>query len=302
MVISPILKDEILIEMIGMKSKLQGITAVYFHDLFNKKIWDIINNKFQNYPTVMENELKIENVKLIEPKLVSENLLLKVHTERYFKRLKTRWDYEGARYTIGGCVEAAERIVKGEFKNALCFGVAAGHHAEKDSAWGGTYASVSGAVIANLEEKFRDIKIAILDTDSHHGNGTRNVTMGNHNVLHVCFCSSNRIEDENTKICVDSGYSTTDKEYLKKVDKEFINRIKKFCPSIILHLLGHDTARGDYGDRGLSRDFFLELVKMVKSAANEVCEGRYLINTHGGSSLSICEYIHPRIIKILADE
>ncbi|MFX0137572.1 MAG: hypothetical protein ACFFDN_28295 [Candidatus Hodarchaeota archaeon] len=285
-----------------MKSiKLKSITAVYFHDLFNKKIWDIINNKFQNYPKVMENELKIQNIKLIEPKLIPESLLLKVHTKQYFERLKTRWDYEGARYTVGGCVEAAERILKGDFRNALCFGVAAGHHAERDSAWGGTYASVSGAVIVNLQEKFGNVKIAILDTDSHHGNGTRDVTMGNHNVLHICFCSSNRIEDEGTKICVNSGYSTSDEEYLEKVDTEFIKRIKKFQPKLILHLLGHDTARGDYGNRGLSKDFFLELVKNVKSAAEEVCEGHYLINTHGGSSLSVCEYIHPQIIRILAN-
>ncbi|MHA1299374.1 MAG: hypothetical protein ACTSO9_08070 [Candidatus Helarchaeota archaeon] len=281
---------------------LKKITAVYFHPLFNKKIWDIINNKFQNFPKVMEDELKLENVKLIEPTLAPESLLLKVHTKSYFERLKMRWDYEGARYTVMGCTDAAERIMKGEFRNALCFGVAAGHHAERDSAWGGTYASVSGGIIVNLEEKFgKGIKVAILDTDSHHGNGTRDVTMGNHNVLHVCFCSRNHVEDMDTKICVNSGYNTTDEEYLQKVDKEFINRIKKFKPDIIIHLLGHDTARGDYGDRGLSKDFFLDLVKLVKKSAEKICEGRYLINTHGGSSLSICEYIHPRIIRILAN-
>ncbi|MHA1378574.1 MAG: hypothetical protein ACTSRG_09350 [Candidatus Helarchaeota archaeon] len=282
---------------------MKRITAVYFHPLFNKKIWDIINNKFQNFPKIMENELKLENVRLIKPALAPESLLLKVHTQRYFNYLKTRWDYEGARYTVMGCVDASERIFNGEFRNALCFGVAAGHHAERDSAWGGTYASVSGPVVVNLEEKFgKETKIAILDTDSHHGNGTRDVTSGKHNVLHVCFCSRNLVEDEGTKICVNSGHNTTDWEYLKKVDEEFINRIKIFKPDIIIHLLGHDTARGEYGDRGLSREFFLDLVRNVKKAAEKICNGHYLINTHGGASLSICEYIHPRIIRILAND
>ena len=278
-----------------------NITAVYFHELFNKKIWDIINNKFQNFPKVMESELNLKNVRLIEPPLISEELLLKVHTKEYFEYLKRRWDYLGARYTVGGCVDAAERIMKNEFHNALCFGVAAGHHAGPDNGWGGTYASVSGGIIANLEQKFTNFKIAILDTDSHHGNGTRAVTFGKHNILHVCFCDTNIIEDNGTKICIDSGYSTTDKEYLSKVKNEFIKRVEEFQPSLIVHLLGHDTALGDYGSRGLSKNFFLELVKLVKNCAENVCNGKYLINTHGGSNIKICEYIHPRIIRILSD-
>ncbi|MHA1265951.1 MAG: hypothetical protein ACTSRS_12035 [Candidatus Helarchaeota archaeon] len=281
---------------------MKPITAVYFHPLFNQKIWDIINNKFQNFPQRMEAELQLENVKLIESPPASEKFLLKFHTKSYFETLRRRWDYEGARLTVGGCADAALRMMRGEFRNALCFGVAAGHHAARDSAWGGTYASVSGGIMTALEEAYSNsIKIAILDTDSHHGNGTRDVTFNHQNILHVCFCSWNRVEDGGTKICIDSGYNTTDSDYLQKVETEFIQRIEQFQPAIIVHLLGHDTASGDYGSRGLSQNFFLKLVQLVKNAANHICEGRYLINTHGGSNQAICEYIFPRIIRILAE-
>ncbi|MHA1270878.1 MAG: hypothetical protein ACTSPY_13880 [Candidatus Helarchaeota archaeon] len=278
-----------------------NITAVYFHELFNKKIWDIINNKFQNFPVVMKNELELENVKLIIPPLATEELLLKVHTKEYFEILRKRWDYMGACYTVGGCADAAEKIMAREFRNALCFGVAAGHHAERNSGWGGTYASVSGGIIANLEDIIGDFKLAILDTDSHHGNGTRDITFGKRNILHVCFCSTNRIEDNGTKICVDSEYGTSDQKYLNKVRNEFVKRIEKFRPDLIVHLLGHDTAIGDYGNRGLSKNFFIELVRIIKESAHKVCDGRYLINTHGGSNRSICEYIFPKIIRILSE-
>ena len=276
-------------------------TGVFFHELFSQEIWHIIDDKFKNYPKIMQEQLRLPNVRLIQPKMVSEKLLLKVHSSRFVKELKRHWYWEGAYYTVGGCVEAAEMIIKGKLRNALVFGVAAGHHAEKDSSWGGTYASVSGPVVVNLQEKYPGTKIAILDTDSHHGNGTRDVTYGNHDVLHVCFCSTNRVEDEGTKICVESGYRTTDWEYLELVRKKFVSKLNKFKPDIILHLLGHDTAQGDYGDRGLSKDFFLQLVELIKEAS-KICKNRYLINTHGGSSLTVCEYIFPRIIGLLAEE
>ncbi|TFG06921.1 MAG: hypothetical protein EU539_06400 [Promethearchaeota archaeon] len=151
-----------------------------------------------------------------------------------------------------------------------------------------------------MQEMYPDIKIAILDTDSHHGNGTRDVTLGNHDVLHVCFCSYNRTEDNGTKICVDSGYNTTDEKYLELVRKEFIARLEQFKPDLILHLLGHDTAVNDYGDRGLTKNFFLRLVDLINDSALRVCQGKYLINTHGGSNVEICEYIFPKIIRILS--
>jgi acetoin utilization deacetylase AcuC-like enzyme len=277
-------------------------TGVFFPDVFSQEVWHIINDKFRNYPEIMKDELQLPNVILLEPQKVYDELLIKVHTSRFLNELKKQWYCEGAYLTVGGCVQASELIMKGTLRNALVFGVAAGHHAERDYAWGGTYCSVSGPVVVNLHKKFPGIRIAILDTDSHHGNGTRDVTYGNPNVLHVCFCSSNKVEDEGTKICVNSGYNMTNNDYLNLVSEEFIVRVQNFKPDIILHLLGHDTAVGDYGNRGLSKEFFLELVQMIKKTASEICSGRYIINTHGGSNLNICEYIFPKIIRILAQD
>jgi acetoin utilization deacetylase AcuC-like enzyme len=275
-------------------------TGIFFHEIFNKKTWHIINDKFRNFPNVIEDQIRLDNVKLIEPPRVNENLLKKVHTENFVENLKNQWYWKGAFYTIGGCIKASEMIIDGELLNALVFGVAAGHHAEKDVAWGGTYASVSGPLVRNLQNKFPDLKIAILDTDSHHGNGTRQFVKGNKNVLHVCFCSTNSVEENGTKICVDSGYNVSDAYYLDLVEKEFMRRLDGFNPDIILHLLGHDTAVGDYGNRGLSKEFFIELVRKIKRAS-KICNGKYLINSHGGSNLDVCEYIFPRIIEVLAE-
>ena len=119
-------------------------------------------------------------------------------------------------------------------------------------------------------------------------------------VLHVCFCSySNTIENE-TKVDVEVWEKTEDSEYLEKVYSEFFTRVREFKPFMIFHNLGHDTAQGDYGEIGLTRSFFLNLAQTVKSCAEEVCNGRYLIITHGGFRVDVAEYIFPRIVEILA--
>ncbi|MFX1296671.1 MAG: hypothetical protein ACFFD2_17665 [Promethearchaeota archaeon] len=88
---------------------------------------------------------------------------------------------------------------------------------------GYTYASISGSILVTLEEKYgKNVNIAILDTDSHHGNGPWDVTFRHHNILYVCFCNWNHIEDDDTKICIDPGYHTTDRDYLTKVKDHFI--------------------------------------------------------------------------------
>ena len=278
------------------------ITGVFFHEVFSQEDWIIIGNKFRNFPQVMEHALKLPNVKLFTPQKVSEKLLLKIHSERLVNDLKEAWYYEGASYTIGGCVEAVEKILSGEIDNALVFAVAAGHHAGRSSAWGGTYASCAGPALFNARQRFGQTRFAILDTDCHHGDGTRDIFFNDDNVLHVCFCGWNRVEGDGSKVCVDVGWKTTDEEYMNKIRQEFISRIREFKPKMILHNLGHDTCQEDYGDRGLTPDFFPQLAKEIKQCADEVCQGRYLIVTHGGARADVAEYIFPKIIEILAEE
>jgi len=188
-----------------------------------------------------------------------------------------------------------------EIENALVFAVAAGHHAERDSAWGGTYASCAGPAFYNARKKFGPKRFAILDTDRHHGNGTRDIFLDDNDVLHVCFCSWDRMEGNDTKICINTAYAHTDETYMEKMRDAFISRAKKFKPQMILHLLGHDTCQLDYGDIGLTQEFYLWLVKEIKECAMEVCQGRYLVLTHGGKRADVAEYIFPKIVEILAD-
>jgi acetoin utilization deacetylase AcuC-like enzyme len=108
------------------------------------------------------------------------------------------------------------------------------------------------------------------------------------------------VENGGTKIDVNVGWNTTDKDYLDKVKQHFIPRVTRFQPDMIFHLLGHDTARGDYGDRGLSREFFPQLVQLVKETACKVCKGRYVVGLGGGSRPDIAEYIALKVVPILA--
>jgi len=275
-------------------------TGVFFHSEFSVKDWPIIGNKFRNFPEVMQQALFLEGVTLFESKPASEEVLLKVHTRTYLDEVKKAWYYTGASLAVGGCVEAAAKIAKAELINGLVFSVAAGHHAGPSSGGGGTYLSCTGPAIAHVRDTFGQRRFAILDTDSHHGNGTRAVFQDDPDVLHVCFCDDDIVEEEGTKIDVDVGYRTTNEEYLENVRNEFFKRVREFGPFMIFHNLGHDTNELDYGDRGLTQLFFPRLAEEVKKCAEEVCEGRYIIITHGGYLADVAENIFPRIIEILA--
>ncbi len=277
-------------------------TGVFFHNEFKNKDWPVIGDKFRNFPHVLRDILKLPNVVYFESKPVDEEILLNTHTYTYIQEVKRSWYYKGASLAVGGCVEAGEKIAKGELKNALVFSVGAGHHSGPSSGWGGTYLSCSGPTIKNIRKLTGEKRFAILDTDCHHGDGTRAVFEGDLDVLHVCFCSYNNAIESGTKIDVDVWGRTTDDEYLEKVRSEFFFILDNFKPFMILHNLGHDTAQGDYGDIGLTREFYLRLVKEVKAWAEKICEGRYLIITHGGYRADNAEYIFPNVVRILASK
>ncbi len=274
------------------------LTGVFFHKEFIGKNWPIVGNRYAGFEKIIEKFSKDPKIVVIEPEPVSEELLLKVHTRELLEEQKKAWYYHGARLTVGGFVKACEMVWKGELRNAVVFLVAAGHHASKSSAWGGTYLSCIGPALVRLRELGLK-RLALIDTDAHHGDGDRDVIKGDKDVLHICFCWRDVKEDDGTKICVNvRDVIGSDEGYLKKVRDTF-PIIKDFKPEMIGHFFGHDTHWNDYGSVGLSEDFYIKLAKEVKELAEEICKGKYVILDGGGANREVGEYIWPRIIEIL---
>ncbi len=276
------------------------ITGLFFHPLMSEGDWPIIGNKFRDFPQALGDVLELPNVTLYTPEPVQEELLQKVHTSSLLRQVKDAWYYQAALRAVGGCVAAAQGVAEGCLKNALVFSVAAGHHAGPSSAWGGTYLSCTGPAVAHLRESYGWERVAIIDTDCHHGDGTRAVFEDDQDILHVCFCQTSWVSEDGTKVDVDVGWRTTDQEYLQQVREEFDTRVRGFRPKLIFHNFGHDTCQGDYGDCGLTPVFFPVLAKLVKDVAEEICGGRYIVITHGGARADVARQIFPEIARILA--
>ncbi len=274
-------------------------TGVFFHKEFVGRNWPVVGDRYAGFEKIVRELSRDPEVLVVEPKPVSEELLLRVHTRDFLEEQRRAWYYHGARLTVGGLVKACEMVWRGELSNAVVFLVAAGHHASKSSAWGGTYLSCIGPALVRLRELGLK-RLALIDTDAHHGDGDRDVLKGDKDVLHICFCWRSETEDGGTKICVNVRGVGGDEDYLEKVRSTF-PMVRDFEPEMIVHFFGHDTHWNDYGSLGLSEDFYVELAKEVKGLAEEVCEGRYVIMDGGGANREVGEYIWPRIIGILKE-
>lgn len=233
----------------------------------------------------------------LEP--VSEELLLRVHSKSMVERVRLTGDYESALYSAGGTVQAAEEICKGNIDNAFVFTSFGDHHAGRDFYGGMCYFNGAAIAITALRDKGMK-RFAIVDTDSHHGDGTRDIFAKDGDVLHICFCHRDYC-DTCHKVDVGIPLHTSDEDYLARVKEEFVPRASVFQPEMIFWEFGYDATQGEYGDRGLSKECHIELVKIIKGVADNVCRGRLIVILCGGSGRAVATCTIPRIIRQLAE-
>lgn len=229
---------------------------------------------------------------------LDEQTLLKVHSRATIESVKQTGDYEGALYGVGGTVSAAEEIMKGSIDNAFVFTSFGDHHAGRDFYGGMCYFNGAALAVAVLREKGIR-RFCIVDTDAHHADGTRDIFARDKNVLHCCFCFTNYSDDYN-KVDVQIPYRTDDAYYLSKTRQEFVPRVLAFKPEMIFWEYGFDATRGEYGDKGLTPDCHIEVARIIKEAADKVCQGRLVAILCGGSGRQVATYTIPRIIRVLA--
>lgn len=285
-------------------------TGIFYHPVFSRQSYLTQGSRLQDFPHALNPLLQDPRYCLFESPPIDDEWVLKVHTAQMLKEVREDPLCATAWHSVGGVVLAAEKIVQKEIRNAFAFIGAGGHHSGRD--FFGGYCCFNDVVIAMrvLGERFGVKRFAILDTDAHHGDGTRDLIRDDPNVLHVCMCSSRFESGDGTKVDVPApgrpwypsfaeGNLDLNTEYAAAARSAFEPLVKRFQPHLIFWYFGFDTHRGDYGDIGLTLEAYLLIAAMVKNLAEDVCHGRLEVVLAGGSRSDIARRVIPPIIRVL---
>ena len=283
-------------------------TGVFYHDICGRQAYSSlamgVAEGFQGIQK--EGFFNLPNVTWYESRPAREEEIARLHSREWIDNVrKTQW-WEVSLYSVGGMLGATEKVLKGEIDNALLIAGVGGHHAHRDSAWGGCYFNVIGLGIPHARALSLGKRFAIVDTDTHHADGVRDLYQNDDDMLHICFCDSfswvydsdDRLEND-TKFCFPHG--SNDDEEVANVEREVPKRIAEFQPEMIYWLCGMDTHQDSYGTAALTEKAYPRLAKIMKGLADECCGGRLIVKTCCNARPPATSYAMPRIVDCLAE-
>jgi acetoin utilization deacetylase AcuC-like enzyme len=269
--------------------------------------------KIDRVTAIIDNLKKLDNKSLIwkKPSKFDRSLLEITHASDYINFVEKSFPKKGLSFldgdtiispgskeatsdAVGSIITAIDGVQNNEFKNAFCAVRPPGHHAEKNKAMGFCiYNNV--AVGANyLIDKYRLNKIAIIDFDVHHGNGTQNIFYDNEKVLYISthqypFYPGSGTEQEKGKhnniLNIPLPAGTTSKEYLNAYEYVLM-KVSEFKPEFILLSAGFDAHKDDplAQFRLESKDFY-EITKRTLKLSKLYCNGKVVSILEGGYDL-----------------
>jgi len=225
-----------------------------------------------------------------EPVPCQEKDILTVHSQTLVDSVKNRdfFDpdtpvleniYEYACLSAGASIEAAQLALKGI--RAFSLMRPPGHHATRNNLGGFCYFNNIAIAVTKVLDSLD--KVAILDIDVHHGNGTQDIFLGNNKVLYISLHQSplypgSGLSSEKNCLNFPLSAGTSEKEYLKVLE-EALNKINEFCPQLLAISAGFDTYKLDpLASLGLDLDSYRQigqLISEIKVLSFCVLEGGY---------------------------
>jgi len=269
--------------------------------------------KIDRVTAVIDNLKKLDNKNLVwkKPSIFDKSLLEITHSPDYINFVEKSFPEKGLSFldgdtivspgskkatsdAVGSIITAIDGVQNKEFKNAFCAVRPPGHHAEKNKAMGFCiYNNI--AIGANyLLDKYKLNRVAIIDFDVHHGNGTQDIFHDNEKVLYISthqfpYYPGTGTEQEKGKynnifnIPLPAG--TTSEEYLNAY--EFVlKKIHQFKPEFILLSAGFDAHKNDpLAQFQLETKDFYEITKRTLELSKLYCDGKVVSILEGGYDL-----------------
>ena len=285
--------------------------------------------KIDRVTVVIDNFKKLDNENLIwkKPNKFENSFLIKTHSSNYIDQVDKSFPKKGYNFldgdtvvspgskdaskdAVGSIITAIDGVQKKEFKNAFCAVRPPGHHAEKEKAMGFCiYNNV--AVGANyLIEKYKYNKIAIIDFDVHHGNGTQDIFYDNEKVLFISTHqypyypgsgSEKEKGDFNNVLNIPLEAGTSAEKYLNAYEN-VLNKVREFKPEFLLFSAGFDAHIDDpLAQLQLSSEDFYKITKRTLEISKSFCNGNVVSILEGGYDLKALQESTKRHVDALIE-
>ncbi len=246
----------------------------------------------------------------IDAPQASLSAIVRAHDPEYVDRLRKRAPERGyfpldrdtsmnpsswkaALHATGAVVEATDRVIGGALANAFCAVRPPGHHARPGTAMG--FCLLNNVAIGALHalEVHGLERVAIVDFDVHHGNGTEEIFAGDERVLmasffqHPFYPYSGTENPANNMVNVPLPAGTNGERVRAVVEEIWMPRLEQFEPQMILVSAGFDAHReDDLGQMSLvEADYAYMTARLLELAARH-CGGRLVSSLEGGYNLS----------------
>tara|TARA_B100001057_G_scaffold482288_1_gene557388 strand:- start:4481 stop:5410 length:930 start_codon:yes stop_codon:yes gene_type:complete len=262
---------------------------------------------------ISENFKKLNNKNILwkKPSIITDDIIKKTHDAGYLDLVKNSFPDKGLASldgdtiispgskeaifdAAGSIIAAIDGVQNKEFKNAFCNVRPPGHHCNQNKAAGFCILNnvAIGARYLLNEHKYK--KIAIIDFDVHHGNGTQDIFYDDMNVLFISThqypyypgTGSDKEKGKYNNICnIPLPAGTNSVEYLNAFEFA-LKRLKEFKPEFVLISAGFDSDfRDPLAQFNLKTEDFYNITKRILETSKKFCNGKVVSILEGGYDL-----------------
>jgi len=249
------------------------------------------------------------HLKRIDPPLATEADITRVHSEDHLAFIKSKAPTSGyamidgdtimnsstwnvSLRAAGAAIAAVDAVMKGEVNNAFCAVRPPGHHAEPHRSMGFCVFNTIAIATRYALEQYDLDRVAVIDFDVHHGNGTEAAFIDDPHVLMCSFFQHpfypySGLEGGDNMVNIPLPASTSGKVVREMISKIWIPRLQEFKPQLIMISAGFDAHReDDLGQMGLVEDDYVWITQQLMNVANQTCKGKIVSCLEGGYNLS----------------
>ncbi|MCB1994731.1 MAG: histone deacetylase family protein [Burkholderiaceae bacterium] len=207
----------------------------------------------------------------------------------------------------GAAVAATDRVLSGQAENAFCAVRPPGHHATRDETMGFCFFNNVAVAARHALDVHGLQRVAIIDFDVHHGNGTEDIIAGDERVLmcsyfqHPLYPYSGAVPKGTNMVNVPVAPYTRGPEIRQTIEQSWLPALEAFRPQMIFISAGFDAHReDDLGQLGLVEDDYAWITTQLKAVADRHAQGRIVSCLEGGYALSALARSVVAHVRVLA--